>query len=93
VEHPVTEQVTGLDIVEIQLNIACGHGLGLSQEDVQLQGHSVEARIYAEDPAAGFLPSTGKLSYVNFPQNGVRVETGVETNSEVTPYYDPMIAK
>ena len=93
VEHPVTEQVTGLDIVEIQLDIACGRGLSLTQQDIQLKGHSVEARIYAEDPAAGFLPSTGKLAYVNFPQNGVRVETGVESGSEVSPYYDPMIAK
>lgn len=93
VEHPVTEQVTGLDIVEMQLDIACGRGLSVLQEDVQLKGHSVEARIYAEDPASGFLPSTGNLIYVNFPQDGVRVETGVESGSEVTPYYDPMIAK
>lgn len=93
VEHPVTEQVTGLDIIEMQLEIACGRGLSITQKDIQLKGHSVEARIYAEDPAAGFLPSTGKLPYVNFPQGGVRVETGVVSGSEVTPYYDPMIAK
>ncbi len=93
VEHPVTEEITGLDIVELQLRIASGEGLGLTQDEISIYGHAVEARIYAEDPAAGFLPSTGVLSFVKFPESGVRVETGVETGSEVTPFYDPMIAK
>jgi 3-methylcrotonyl-CoA carboxylase alpha subunit len=93
VEHPVTEMVTGLDIVEIMLRIASGEGLSVQQGDVRIRGHAVEARICAEDPAAGFLPSTGKLSQVRFPSDGVRVETGIESGMEVTPYYDPMLAK
>ncbi len=93
VEHPVTEMVTGLDIVEIMLGIACGDGLPLRQEDVRVSGHAVEARICAEDPAAGFLPSTGRLAQVQFPADGVRVETGIASGMEVTPYYDPMLAK
>ncbi|PZP91005.1 MAG: carbamoyl-phosphate synthase subunit L [Variovorax paradoxus] len=93
VEHPVTEMVTGLDIVEIMLRIASGEGLPVQQGDVRIRGHAVEARICAEDPAAGFLPSTGKLSQVRLPGDGVRVETGIESGMEVTPYYDPMLAK
>ena len=93
VEHPVTEMVTGIDLVELQLRACAGDGLGLTQEDIAVTGHSVEARLYAEDPSQGFLPSTGKLTLVAFPSEHVRVETGVETGSEVTPYYDPMIAK
>ena len=93
VEHPVTEMVTGLDVVEIMLRVAAGEGLPLRQEDVRLAGHAVEARLYAEDPANGFLPSTGRLSHVRFPAAGVRVETGIESGMEVTPYYDPMLAK
>ena len=93
VEHPVTEMVTGLDVVEIMLRIAAGEGLALRQEDVRLRGHAVEARIYAEDPAAGFLPSTGRLAHVRFPKDGVRVETGIESGMEITRYYDPMLAK
>ncbi len=93
VEHPVTEMVTGLDIVEIMLRIASGEGLPVQQGDVRIHGHAVEARICAEDPAAGFLPSTGKLSQVHFPGLGVRVETGIESGMEVTPYYDSMLAK
>ncbi len=93
VEHPVTEMVTGLDIVEIMLRIASSEGLPVLQGDVRVRGHAVEARICAEDPAAGFLPSTGKLSQVRFPSDGVRVETGIESGMEVTPYYDPMLAK
>jgi 3-methylcrotonyl-CoA carboxylase alpha subunit len=93
VEHPVTEMVTGLDIVEIMLRIASGEGLPVQQSDVRISGHAVEARICAEDPAAGFLPSTGRLSQVNFPGLGVRVETGIESGMEVTPYYDSMLAK
>ncbi len=93
VEHPVTEEVTGLDIVELMLRIASGEGLPVTQQDVICQGHAVEARICAEDPADNFLPSTGSLSYVRFPIGGVRVESGIESGSMVTPYYDSMLAK
>jgi 3-methylcrotonyl-CoA carboxylase alpha subunit len=93
VEHPVTEMVTGVDIVELMLRIAAGESLPFRQDKAQLRGHAVEARLYAEDPASGFLPSTGRLAYVKFPTAGVRVETGIESGSEVTPYYDPMLAK
>ena len=93
VEHPVTEMITGLDIVELMLRIASGEGLPLAQGDVRMNGHAVEARICAEDPAAGFLPSTGRLAQVRFPTDGVRVETGIESGMEITPYYDPMLAK
>ena len=92
VEHPVTEAITGLDLVEWQFRIAAGESLPLEQDDVPLQGHAVEARIYAEDPARGFLPSTGTLLALQFP-DGVRVDTGVTQGSAITPYYDPMIAK
>jgi 3-methylcrotonyl-CoA carboxylase alpha subunit len=93
VEHPVTEEVTGLDIVELMLRIASGEVLPLTQQDIVCDGHAVEARICAEDPADNFLPSTGTVSYSRFPNHGVRVESGVETGSEVTPYYDSMLAK
>jgi 3-methylcrotonyl-CoA carboxylase alpha subunit len=92
VEHPVTEAVTGLDLVEWQFRIASGEKLLLTQAQVPLRGHAVEARIYAEDPARGFLPSTGTLLALEFPHD-VRVDTGVEAGSAITPYYDPMIAK
>src|SRR6476646_6833312 len=92
VEHPVTEAVTGLDLVEWQFRVAAGRPLPLRQEQIRLNGHAVEARIYAEDPARGFLPSTGTLLALQFP-GGVRVDTGVKTGSQITPYYDPMVAK
>jgi 3-methylcrotonyl-CoA carboxylase alpha subunit len=94
VEHPVTEAVTGVDLVEWQFRIAAGEALPLRQEEVQLGGYAVEARVYAEDPAHGFLPSTGRILALEFPeQNDIRIDTGVEAGSEVSPYYDAMIAK
>lgn len=92
VEHPVTEMVTGVDLVELQLRIAAGEGLGLTQGDIELSGHAVEARIYAENPATGFAPSTGTLSVLTLP-SGARVDTGVEQGDRISQYYDPMIAK
>jgi 3-methylcrotonyl-CoA carboxylase alpha subunit len=94
VEHPVTEAVTGLDLVEWQFRVAAGEPLPLAQREVRLAGHAVEARLYAEDPEKGFLPSTGRLVALEFPSGeGIRIDTGVASSSEVTPYYDPMIAK
>ncbi len=92
VEHPVTEAITGLDLVEWQFRVAAGEKLPLAQNEVRFDGHAVEARVYAEDPEHGFLPSTGKIVGLEFPSD-VRVESGVEAGGEVTPYYDPMIAK
>jgi len=93
VEHPVTEEVTGVDIVELMLRVAAGEGLPLRQADVTLRGHAVEARVCAEDAAHDFMPSTGEIIDVQFPGIGVRVETGVRAGSVVTPYYDSMLAK
>jgi 3-methylcrotonyl-CoA carboxylase alpha subunit len=93
VEHTVTEEVTGLDLVELQLNIAATGELPLSQAQIAVNSHAIQARIYAEDAAAGFIPSTGLLRLVHFPHDEVRVETGVESGSTITPYYDPMISK
>lgn len=93
VEHPVTEAVTGLDLVELQFKVAAGEKLPLKQDQVRLDGHAVEARLYAEDPERGFLPSTGKLVALQFPQDGLRIDSGVEAGDTVTPFYDPMIAK
>jgi 3-methylcrotonyl-CoA carboxylase alpha subunit len=93
VEHPVTEMVTGIDIVELMLRIAAGESLPFAQDGVRCTGHAVEARICAEDPADNFMPSTGELAYVKFPDGDVRIESGVETGSTVSPYYDSMLAK
>jgi 3-methylcrotonyl-CoA carboxylase alpha subunit len=92
VEHAVTEAITGLDLVEWQFRVAAGEGLPLAQDQICLRGHAVEARLYAEDPENGFLPSTGPILALQFPQD-VRVDSGVEAGDQVTPFYDPMLAK
>jgi len=91
VEHPVTEAVTGVDLVEWQLRVAAGETLPLAQDDIAMCGHAFEARLYAEDPAGGFLPQTGRLAHLEF--GDARIDTGVRTGDAVTPHYDPMIAK
>jgi 3-methylcrotonyl-CoA carboxylase alpha subunit len=105
VEHPVTEMVTGLDLVEWQLRVASGEPLPLTQEQLKLDGHAIEARIYAEHPARGFLPSTGTLKHLRMPEGveftigadnmraPVRIDSGVREGDTITPFYDPMIAK
>ena len=95
VEHPVTEYVTGLDLVELMIRIAAGESLPMSQSDVTLAGWAIEARIYAEDPYRGFLPSTGRLTEYRMPATGegLRIDTGVVEGSEISMFYDPMIAK
>ncbi|MFF0778605.1 acetyl-CoA carboxylase biotin carboxylase subunit [Streptomyces sp. NPDC003720] len=94
VEHPVTELVTGLDLVEWQLRVAAGERLGFAQEDVRLTGHAVEARVCAEDPARGFLPSGGTVRLLHEPQgDGVRTDSGLSEGTEVGSLYDPMLSK
>jgi 3-methylcrotonyl-CoA carboxylase alpha subunit len=93
VEHPVTEAITGIDLVEWQLRVANGEPLPLKQSELSIDGWAFEARVYAEDPARGFLPSTGTLSDIRFPEEGVRIEAGVRLGDRISPFYDPMIAK
>ncbi len=95
VEHPVTEMITGLDLVELQLRVAAGEKLPFAQGDLKISGHAVEARVYAEDPERDFLPSTGRLWALRLPSegDGIRVDSGVAEGGDVTPHYDPMIAK
>jgi acetyl-CoA carboxylase biotin carboxylase subunit len=94
VEHPVTELVTGIDLVREQIMVANGAQLSISQADVDWQGHAVECRIYAEDPENNFFPSPGRISYLHVPFGpGIRDDSGVEMNSEVSIHYDPLISK
>jgi 3-methylcrotonyl-CoA carboxylase alpha subunit len=93
VEHPVTEEITGVDLVEWQLRVASGEPIPLRQEELSINGWAMEARLYAEDPASGFLPSTGRLDRYCLPDEEARVDSGVEEMSVVSPFYDPMIAK
>jgi len=92
VEHPVTEAVTGIDLVEWQLRVAAGEPLPMKQDQIAVKGHATEARLYAEEPEKGFLPSVGRLERLRFPED-VRVDSGVQEGDEVTVYYDPLIAK
>ncbi len=92
VEHPVTEAITGIDLVAWQLKVAGGDTIPMDQADIPLHGHAVEARLYAEDPANGFLPVTGTLAHLKFPDDA-RIDTGVLSGDEISPFYDPMIAK
>jgi acetyl/propionyl-CoA carboxylase alpha subunit len=92
VEHPVTEMVTGLDLVELQLRVALGEPLPLRQDDVTPSGHAIEVRLYAEDPDAGFLPQSGRLVHVRWPAEA-RIDSGIDEGAEVTTHYDPMLAK
>lgn len=94
VEHPVTEYITGLDLVEQQIRVAEGHALAYGQDDLSINGHAIECRIYAEDPSSGFMPGPGRLVAHDPPAGlGVRVDSGVEEGSEISLYYDPMISK
>ncbi|PCC19077.1 acetyl-CoA carboxylase biotin carboxylase subunit [Brevibacterium aurantiacum] len=94
VEHPVTEEVTGIDLVELQLRVGAGEELPLSQDDITMTGHSIEARIYAEDPSRGFLPTGGRALDVVFPEGeGIRIDAGLEAGQTIASDYDPMIAK
>jgi geranyl-CoA carboxylase alpha subunit len=92
VEHTVTEAITGIDLVELQLRIAAGEPIGIAQEDVRFDGHAIEARLCAEDPAKGFLPQSGRIGLWRMPP-GLRVDTAMESGADVSPHHDSMIAK
>ena len=92
VEHPITEEITGIDLVAWQFDVAMGRPMEKKQKDVSIEGHSFEARIYAEDPNNQFLPDTGKIIHLHFPSN-IRVDTGIRTGDIVSPFFDPMLAK
>ncbi len=93
VEHPVTEEITGVDLVEWQLRVASGEALPKRQDELSIDGWAMEARLYAEDPAKGFLPSVGRLDILNIEKKSIRTDAGVKQGDSVTPFYDPMIAK
>jgi 3-methylcrotonyl-CoA carboxylase alpha subunit len=99
VEHPVTEAITGLDLVELQLRVAAGEALPFQQQDLRITGHAFEARVYAEDVPRGFLPAVGRLDHVAFPpatafdRGAVRIDSAVASGDEISPWYDPMIGK
>ena len=95
VEHPVTEEITGQDLVEWQLRVASGEPLPKTQDELTINGHAIEARLYAEDPAKGFLPSVGRLDHLisSRRRNDGRIESGVEEGDAISAFYDPMIAK
>ena len=92
VEHPVTEEITGVDLVEWQLRVAAGEPIPLQQDELRITGHAIEARLYAEDPSSGFLPSTGPLDHFDLGSEG-RIETGVAEGDMISPHYDPIVAK
>lgn len=95
VEHPVTEMITGVDLVEWQLRVAFGEPLPKQQDQLKIQGHAIEARVYAEEPEKGFIPAIGQISYLHYPEQNqhVRVDSGIVQGDEISSYYDPMIAK
>lgn len=95
VEHPITEEITGIDLVEQQILIAAGYKLPFSQKDIKINGHAAEYRVYAEDPARKFFPSVGFLTKYKEPEPhpNIRIDTGVEEGSEISIYYDPLISK
>jgi geranyl-CoA carboxylase alpha subunit len=94
VEHPVTEMITGLDLVALQIRVAEGKTLGISQEEVMFSGHAIEVRLYAEDPARDFLPVSGRIAlWQPAGRTGVRIDAGIETGLDISPFYDPLVAK
>ena len=94
VEHPVTEMVTGIDLVDLQLKVAQGEKINLTQNDIQFNGHAIQARLYAEDPSNDFLPQIGKIDlWKPLAGNGIRIDSGIESNNEISRFYDPMLAK
>ncbi len=94
VEHPVTEMVTGIDLVKLQINLAYGNEIGLKQSDIKQQGWAIETRIYAEDAENNFLPTGGKIHFLSQPSNpGIRIDTGIKEGDEISPFYDPIMSK